>query len=185
MTRRHRKLVPDDGKAARMALLADADLRDLYERLEHDQRIGPTAPGDGDIVLWVSLAISLLLADFHKTDQISPFPRQCAQPPPDSWPSSLGFIGALAWMGEKLFFATYSGAAMVPHEAWTERYLLFEKDLARLWGGRRVRVHKRSKRVDPVLAVKEALRRGVDISDIPKTTGVSRATMYRILKKQE
>ena len=88
-------------------------------------------------------------------------------------------------MGEGYFYASYSGFAMVPREAWTERYRLFEKHLRSLWGGRRVRVHKRSKKVDSSSAIKNALQLGVAIGDIPKKTGVSRATMYRVLKKQD
>lgn len=75
MGRQRKPVMPVDRKAARAALFANDKYRVLYEMAEGDQRIGPDAPGDGDIVLWVSLVLSLLLIDFHEVDKTTPFPR--------------------------------------------------------------------------------------------------------------
>lgn len=183
---RHRKpITPVDRKAARAALFTNDKIRSLYERLEEDPRIGPAAPGDGDIVLWASLAISLLLADFHQADKSLPYPRQDSHPPPADPPQSPDFLSNFGWMGLRMLYGSFKDSPLVPHSAWVDRYAELERDMWRLWGGRRIRVHSRSKRIDPEKSVRAALLKGVKISDIPATTGVSRATVYRILKRAD
>jgi hypothetical protein len=183
MPHRLKKKTQENGEAARDALFFNVEFRDQYARLEEDPRIGPSAPGDGDIVRWVYLAIGLLLMDFREADKERPFRREDPNPPGAIPAKKEGLFASFRWMGLTLLYAAYESEAQVPHVAWLDRYEMLGMDFHRLWGGRRVRVHKTSKKIDPERMVKEALQAGARISDIPERTGVSRATMYRILKR--
>jgi len=128
----------------------------------------------------------MVLYDFIKTDRVAAFDRQDPAPPPLQLPEGCDIFDGFRLMGLGLFYSAYAGCKTVPHVAWLKRQKLLEKETRRLWGGRRVRINKKRRAIDaidPVEKVKKALQSGVKIKDIPAATGLSRATVYRILKR--
>jgi hypothetical protein len=166
--------------------LNNEQLRAVYREWVDHPRIGPTAPGDGDIVSWSLGAIEICLADFILTDRHSPHPRQPIGPQPSEPPKTRGLLAYVRWVGVVIFRRQFEADKTAPIESWAQHYRMLERSMQNLWGGRRVRVHVRAKTLTkPARLVADALSQGILIPDIPSVTGLSRATVYRLLKRKD
>lgn len=171
-------------------LLAQADggpvAVSLLDELAHDPWIGPDAPGDGDIVQWYFLAALLALAQLFK---LTPSQREALVRDRSGGESSRRGQPAFDVKGSRLQRRLREQARKLiaaddPRiPAWDVFLDAVDEFLIDCWGGRQVRVHAREKVLDPVGKVGRELQKGTPISKIPGIVGVSRATVYRILRR--
>ncbi len=160
-------------------------LRERLDRLNSDMLIGPNAPGDGDIVSWQvcvcfigvqHLAIATK-QDMNPNLSIEGWRLPIGTP-------KLGPIEHFKLVSEhtiKQFFFQNDSAELMG--ALPELVQDLAHELSIQWGGRKVRVGVRRKLGDKTIRIADELRNKTPIKDIPKKTGISRATVYRILKK--
>lgn len=165
--------------------LSTAYFKNVLVAINADKTVGPFAKGTGDIVQWCSLVCLLCICDLkeqHKNgtlksiDDLSlnndyKFPKAKA-------------IQALADMVDK-YFSTYFADQDMPsiliENILLSRYLI-RMELIHQWGGIGPRIHKRSKVRNPKQRVRDALANGIPVEKISETAGISRATVYRMLK---
>ena len=161
--------------------------KSALDAINTDPDIGPSAPGDGDVVQWYALLCWLAVRDLKeqllagKLRPVSDFELHTNYKFPKA-----NIPNALADMGEAIFCKAFPEPEPPPRLA--ENVLLYHSSIMmefiHQWGGRSVRVHKRRKVRAARERVREVLSEGVAIKDIPGLIGISRATVYRILEQK-
>lgn len=150
-------------------------------------RVGPGGSGDGDIVTWwfslvnIGICHAAISTPNAAYDMASP---QLALRPPSA-AAEEDFVLMLVDRANALFDFTYPAPTQDFANSWNVVLAAMVAELHQQWGGRTVRVHKRQKSMfSPEELVKSELLSGTPIKDIPEKTGLSRATVYRQLKKR-
>lgn len=161
-------------------------VREFIDRLNQDQVIGPQAPGDGDLRQWWFGFTLLLIKEFASAAPgrtISPnFFAELELP---QRTANEGFGDYSRRSAEYIVSKAFRGLSGADLDDWSRLYGVLELELARNWGGRRVRIPARWKAANPAGKVAAGLRNGLPLDEVFAKAGVSRATGYRILKRKQ
>lgn len=162
-------------------------LKQTLDAINADTTIGPHATGDGDLVQWYSTVCWLGVLDLK--EQIEQRNLQSANGfelgIEHKWPKGK-FVNALADMGEQIFSTAFPDpepAPLLVDNVLLHHWLIM-MELIHQWGGRDPYIPNRRKIRNMREQVREALAQQIPIEDIPKKIGVSRATVFRILKEK-
>lgn len=165
--------------------LGTDEFKAMLDALNNDPTIGPNASGDGDIVRWYSSVCLLGIVDLSVANK-----NACLKPvegysiADGRWPGRGKFVLALADMGSKLFEEYFKSPSQELAENIQLHMDLIDIELAIRWGGRGPYVHKRAKVGNVRQKIREALANGIAVESIAGHVGVSRATVYRVLKEK-
>lgn len=176
--------------------LTDPELQQALNRLANDEVIGPLAPGDGDLIEWWGLALQLILAeisyrvssggallnDFSDDELASPADRSVFDVRGACNDEFLAVLNSAAWDG---FFSCWPNASPDMATVFRDLNSLLQGEISVHWGGRRVRLSIKPKTKNPLGVVSRLLAAGTPIADIPRLSGVSRATVYRVMGKRQ
>lgn len=157
------------------------------DALNSDKTIGPKAPGDGDVISWYSMVCKLgilHLTELLKDNALGPV-EEFVMELTYKFPTAK-FPNAMATYGQQLYEAHFRSAESHPLlNANIQLDLnLINMEFIHQWGGREIRIPKRQKVRDVRPRVRKALAEGVPMADIAKKIGISRATLYRIMKEK-
>lgn len=167
------------------SLLDEAGLSSHLAAL-NASRIGPSGDGDGDIIGWwfylarlgICYVVTIAPSDVIMSSQ-SPTDQQL----PISEGSDL--VEMLGDLSHAIFDRQFPAPSDNQKTAWNAIFTAMVAELRHQWGGRTIRVHKRRKSpLSPEILVQGELLKGTPIKEIPKITGLSRASVYRLLKKR-
>lgn len=160
------------------------------DEINADQRIGPHAPGDGDVLQWLHCLCLLGIAHvFYLTerpernstvDKATFLERVMSTEPV----GKAGSVMWLEWYWNAIFSACCPSPTIRQQSAWTSIRRLMVKETLSQWGGRKIRLHKRRKVRNRDERIAAELLKRTPIQEIPGIVGVSRATLYRLLKKK-
>lgn len=180
---RHQYSTSPDAGAAMLSLRS----RRMIATLNNDEIIGPCAPGDGDLIEWWFRYFLILIYEFSRAHpdlpandlaslDTRPTPKRAAGEHFADYckKMALGFVADV-----------FNGLTEPQAATWSKYYGLLESDLAKQWGGRKVRFSVRPKNGHAAGRIAEGLRLGMPIDDAFRYAGVSRATGYRILKRKQ
>ncbi len=149
-------------------------------------RIGPSGAGDGDIIGWwfylVRLGICCVVT-IAPGDPIVDSQIPIGQQFPNL--KNIDLVEALEDLSHTVFSLQFPAPTEDQRVAWSAVFAAMVSELRHQWGGRTIKVHKRPKSLQsPEYLVKTELLNGTPIKDIPAKTGLSRASVYRHLKKR-
>lgn len=166
-------------------LLGESELGQWLDRLNADPWIGPTAPGDGDLIQWHFGVCLIALQHALNQNPSTPKSKTVSK---SSGSSSDGksqkFMQSLRDGRAKYARLFLSEATADQQQLWDWLCTLIDEELALQWGGRRVRIKKKQPVPDPLGKVELALQSSIPIEQIAAEIGISRATVYRILKRK-
>lgn len=165
--------------------LGDGELGDFLDQLNADPWIGPAAPGDGDLVEWYSSVCLLALARAMGQEPAAQLPLPPLTIKHSTSEKSQKLLTRLWTFRTDMAEPLLKDASAERHQAWQHVCTLIDDELALQWGGRRVRIKKKNPVSDPQGKVARALQKNVPIEKIPAQTGLSRATVYRMLKRKQ
>lgn len=166
-------------------LLGESELGQLLDQLNADPWIGPTAPGDGDLVSWYSgvclLALGHAMSQELPTKDMARLQRSSTR----SSSSKTQSLQETLWNVQAAYGRPFlKDPAPESQQTWDWLCTLIDEELALQWGGRRVRIKKKQTVPDSVGKVERALKSSIPIEQIAAEIGISRATVYRILKRK-
>lgn len=188
------KKKPQAGQHLRM--LSD-DARNALEQLNADARIGPaTIKGDGNIIAWHHHAVLIGEVEFSRTVpglvRKATFDCVCEDPPRIVGESKGKYLfRALRLRAFAQIDAIYADISGEQWEAWSRLYDgVLAPEMAAQWGGRHLRLRQAgyqpmTSSKTPGELVEEALKASVPIPEIPGRVGISRATLFRIMRKKK
>lgn len=167
-------------------LLLDEAGLSSYLAVLNASRIGPSGDGDGDIIGWwfylVRLGICYVIT-IAPGDPIVDSQIPTNQQIPKS--ENIDLVEVLEDLSHKVFDLQFPAPSEDQKSAWGAVFTAMVSELRHQWGGRTIRVPKRPKSLlSPEYLVKIELLNGTPIKDIPAKTGLSRASVYRHLKKR-
>jgi len=167
------------------SLLGNTRFASALEAL-NASRVGPGGSGDGDIVSWwfslVNIGICHAASSAPNADDMAS-PQKAIRPIPAEAKEDL--VSTLVERANAIFDHIYPAPTQDFANSWNVVLAAMVAELRQQWGGRTVRVHKRQKStLSPEEIVKSELLSGTPIKDISEKTGLSRATVYRQLKKR-
>jgi hypothetical protein len=164
---------------------SDERLKTALCVLNSHPRIGPTAPGDGDVIQWfdavcilgAGYVVNLTHADSRQVNL-----EVAAEPDVQAFKLSR-FEQALSDQANAIFAHVIPKPTPTQTRIWKAVLNDVLMELGAQWGGRRVRVHKKSKSgATPLEKVQVELKKGTPLAEIPAKVNISRATLYRLLK---
>lgn len=169
--------------------------RRLLDKLNKDERIGPYAGQDGDLVQWWLGATAIALydcliimrdGDFSGLENATEHEVALWRAEADRPSKTSGLIEFLKVQGRELFLKACPKPSTAALALWERFYSLVTAELKEHWGGRSVRIRKNTRPArDPVEVIKAGLKAGRPIAEIFKIAGVSRSTGYRILGRPQ
>lgn len=157
--------------------------RELIDLLNSDPYIGPSAPGDGDIIEWWFGFVLVLLAELSRIAGVKPTGTLDIEPP--NRIKGAKFPVYCEALAQAMVEGMYPDLDQSGLATWRAMYAILEREQADKWGGRRVRISVRPKKRNSTEKIAQGLRAGLPLDDVFSKAGVSRATGYRILRRKQ
>jgi hypothetical protein len=162
-------------------------LKLALDAINADMTIGPNAPGDGDLVQWYSTVCCVGVLDLKQQQEQGSLRSIDEFFLGTQYKWSKGkFVNALADMGEQLFATAFPDpdpAPILVDNVLLHHWLIMQ-ELIHQWGNRSPYIHKRRKIRNMRDRVRDALAQQIPVEEIAEKIGISRATVFRILKEK-
>lgn len=163
--------------------LSDPQAKSLLDRINADPHIGPDAPADGDLPRWFSMLV-LLVVSCSQNVLVQAGVDPVAKTADATDKGGLQLLDLCESLADQVFLSVFPEPSEAQRQSWANLLACLTVEVSIRWGGRNVRIAKRRKLFNVRAKVTSLLRTGTPLEEIPSKVGISRATLYRVLKQK-